>query len=101
MTTKEFEVKIQQEIDPELTVRVNPNADDIAGVYWREVYISVAVPSGDIQEEFNRDYTDKMGYPYRSVQMAIDQIKGKLPKFQDPENYKMMTEKIWATYSLK
>lgn len=94
MQIKDFEVKIQSEIDPELSIRVNPNADDIAGVYWRDVYISVAIPSNDIREDFSKDYTDKMGYPYRSIGMAMEQIKGKLPKFQDPENYKMMMEKV-------
>lgn len=92
MNIQDFEAKIQQEINPELTVRINPNADDIAGVYWRDCYISVAVPSKDIREEFSKDYTDKMGYPYRSLPMAMEQIKGKLPKFQDEETYKMMTE---------
>lgn len=94
MKIQEFEKKIQEEIDSELTVRPNPNADDIAGVYWRDLYISVAVPSGEIREEYSKDYTDNLGHPYRNIQMAMDQIAGKLPKFQDPENYKMMTETV-------
>lgn len=94
MNIQDFEAKIQAEIDPELTVRPNPNADDIAGVYWKDLYISVAVPSGEIREEYSKDYTDKLGHPYRSIDMAVEQIKGKLPKFQNPENYKMMTETV-------
>lgn len=92
MQIQDFEKKIQKEIDSELSIRPNPNADDIAGVYWKDLYISVALPPQEIREVYSKDYTDKMGAPYRSIDMAMDHIKAKLTKFQDPENYKIMTQ---------
>lgn len=93
MLIADFEQKLKDEINEDLTVRVNPNADDIAGVYWREAYLGVAVPSKEIHETFNPKYVDRNGYPYRSYVQAIELVKGKLSKFQDPEVYKIMTQK--------
>ena len=82
MTIKEFEAKIQKEIDKDLNIRVNPNHNDIAGVYWNNIYISVAVPPQEIRDKLDNGYTDAIGHPYRSIDMAIDLINGKLPKFK-------------------
>lgn len=94
MLITEFEKKIQDEVDAELTIRINPNADDIAGVYYKGVYMGIALPPQEIREEFNPKYCDSRNAPYRSVQMALDIIKGKLTKFQDPEVMKVMSEKL-------
>lgn len=94
MTIKNFEAKIQAEINPDLTIRINPNADDIAGVYYQNVYIGVAVPPLEIRETPSEKYHDRLGHPYRTIQQAEDIIKGKLPKFQDPEVMKIMNENI-------
>lgn len=93
MTTKEFESYIQREIDSALTIRVNPNADDIAGVYWNDAYTGVSVAPQEVREEFDKSYTDKMGYPYRSTTQTAELIRAKLPRTQDPENYKLLTQK--------
>lgn len=92
MNIQQFETKIQQEIDPNLNIRVNPNHDDIAGVYWKDAYISVAVPSGEIKEEFDKKYVDAQGYPYRTIEMAEELIKAKMQKFID--NYDLMTQDV-------
>lgn len=94
MLITDFEKKIQQEINPDLTIRINPNADDIAGVYYKGVYMGIALPPQEIREEYNPKYCDSRNYPYRSVQMALDIISGKLVKFQDPEVMKVMSEKL-------
>lgn len=94
MLITEFEKKIQKEIDADLTIRINPNAEDIAGVYYKGVYIGVAVPPQEIHQEHSPKYTDRNGYPYRSITQAEDIIKGKLIKFQDPEVMKVMSEKM-------
>lgn len=82
MNIKDFEKKIQTEIDSELTIRTNPNADDIAGVYYKDTYIGVAVPPLEIKESVDSGYTDSIGYPYKSIDLAEDFIKGKLPKYK-------------------
>lgn len=82
MTTKDFEKKIQTEIDKDLNIRVNPNASDIAGVYWNDIFIGIAVPPVEIREAYDAGYQDDMGHPYRHVASAIEMIEGKLPKFK-------------------
>lgn len=82
MNIKDFEKEIQATIDPDLTIRVNPNHKDIAGVYYKDVYISIAVPPEEIREEHDSGYRDDAGYPYKHRQLAIDLIKGKLPKYK-------------------
>lgn len=90
MKTTDFEKKIQKEIDKDLTIRVNPNAKDIAGVYWKEYFIGVSVPPEEIREEADKGYTDAIGHPYKHVQLAEDFIHGKLAQIkkavaEDPE----------------
>lgn len=94
MLTTDFELKIQKEIDKDLTIKTNPNADDIAGVYYQNVYIGVAVPPKEIFEEFREKYQDRLGHPYRSISQAEAIIQGKLTKFKDPEVMKVMTAKL-------
>lgn len=94
MQITDFEKKIQEEIHPDLSIRVNPNADDIAGVYYQGVYMGVAIPAQEIRDTFSEKYTDRMGHPYRSIEQAEAIIKGKLTKFQDPEVMKVMRAKL-------
>lgn len=94
MLTTDFEKKIKNEIDQDLEVRVNPNADDIAGIYYKGVYMGIAVPSKEIHETFSEKYVDRIGHPYRSIEQAEGIIRGKITKFQDPEVMKVMTDKI-------
>jgi len=94
MFITDFEKKIQEEIHPELTIRVNPNSDDIAGVYLNDTYMGIALPPQEIREEFSPKYVDRRGSPYRCVQQALDIISGKLAKFQDPEVMKVMNTKL-------
>ena len=80
MKIEDFEKQIQKDIDPELNIRVNPNHDDIAGVYWNDIYIGVSVPPVDIREKVDTKYIDKLGTPYKSIPMALEFIEGKLAK---------------------
>jgi len=93
MKIKDFQTKIQEEIDPELTIRTNPNAKDIAGVYYKDIYIGVAVPPEEIYEEVSRTRVDALGMPYKTIDFAYDMIKGKLTKVkeaiaEDPDLFK-------------
>lgn len=97
MKTLDFEKKIQEEIDKDLNIRTNPNHDDIAGVYWNDMFIGVSVPPVEIKEEYDANYRDQAGYPYRDQKTALNLIKGKLPKYKqvmedDPELLQDITD---------
>lgn len=94
MLITQFEKKIQEEINSDLTIKINPNADDIAGVYYKNVYMGIAIPAQEIHETFSEKYVDRMGHPYRTIGQAEDIIRGKVTKFQDPEVMRVMTEKL-------
>jgi hypothetical protein len=90
MLIKDFEEKIKKEIDPELSIRTNPNAKDIAGVYYKKIFIGVSVPPEEIFEEVSMSRRDAFGVPYKSIDFAFDLIKGKLENvkkalLEDPE----------------
>ena len=80
MKITDFEKEIQEDIDSELSIRINPNHEDIAGVYYKDFYLGVAVPPQEIREEFDRSYVDSTGYPYKHKSLALEFIKGKLEK---------------------
>lgn len=82
MKITDFEKEIQRDIDADLSIRVNPNHSDIAGVYWKEHYLGVAVPPKEIKEALDPAYKDGIGYPYKNIQLALDQINGKLAKYK-------------------
>lgn len=93
MKIEDYEKQIQKEIDPDLTIKVNPNHTDIAGVYWQDIFIGVSVPPVEIKETLEPSYVDGVGYPYKNVQLATDLIKGKVAKFKkakedDPDLFK-------------
>ena len=94
MLITDFEKKIKDEIHPDLSIRINPNSDDIAGVYLNNIYMGIALPPQEIHEQFREKYADRRGAPYRSIQQAEGIIKGKLTKFQDPEVIKVMNTKL-------
>lgn len=93
MQIKDFEKQIQKDLDKELSIRTNPNHPDIAGVYYKDMYLGVAVPPTTIKEVLDPDYRDAIGHPYKFKQQALDQISGKLEKFkkalvEDPDLFK-------------
>lgn len=90
MKTTDFEKQLQEELDEEITIRTNPNHDDIAGVYWREMFLGVAVPPIEINELVSLSYRDAVGNTYRGYKDARELVEGKLAKFKqafidDPE----------------
>jgi len=83
MQTKDFEKQLQEEVDGEITIRTNPNHSDIAGVYWKNFYLGVAVPPTEIRDKHDEGYRDSIGYPYKTKQVALDLVKGQFKKFKD------------------
>lgn len=77
MRIAEFEKQIQDLYDERLNIRINPNADDIAGVYLGDEYLGVAVPPHQIFEESNADHCDINKVPYRTIDQALEVIKYK------------------------
>lgn len=82
MKTKDFEKKLQEEVDPDITIRTNPNHKDIAGVYWNDLYLGISVPPVEIKDKHDASYVDDIGYPYKHQKLAYDLVVGKLQKFK-------------------
>ncbi len=86
MEISAFEQEIKQ-IDNKLRVVPHPLYKDIAGVYYGSQYIDVAVPTGQIFDEKNKDYTDAYGFPHKTRPEAIAQIKHYLWRMQNEPDF--------------
>ena len=102
MEIQEFEKQIQKEIDSDLEVRINPNAPDMAGVYYQGVYLGVGLPANGIYEDHRPGYTNSMGYPHRNISKTLEHIEARLPTHKkmvqddpdlfDPVKFKKYTD---------
>lgn len=93
MTIKEFENKIKTEIDSGLSVKINPNHNEVAGVYYGDYYINVTIPSTGLKDEVDNKYGINIGerfIPHRNIQQSFDLVGAKLKQHkklleEDPE----------------
>lgn len=92
MLIQEFEKELKK-FDEGLNIRMNKNSSDIAGIYWNDIYVGIAVPPKEIWEEVSDSYQDEMGYPYHSMKYVREMLPVKLAKVkkmfeEDPEIFK-------------
>lgn len=73
MQLKDFEKKIQNEINKELRVVPHPHLNDVAGVYLNNVFITT-IPSREIYHEYFAGYKDNIGNRH----VTIDEAEGKI-----------------------
>lgn len=79
MEIAEFEKYIQQEIDPDLTIKRNYNTADFCnGVMFRGYSIGCVLPPREILEYPHQENADPSGVMYRSIPQAIEHIHYKL-----------------------
>lgn len=90
MQVKDFEKKIQDEIDPRLSVvfnRTDPN-HEFAGIALNGNYIDIAISSQEVPDLDEHDYLSSAGIRFRSVNQAIAMIKTYLEKYRTDEDYR-------------
>lgn len=76
MSLQDFENKIQTEIHPDLSCRVNwLGAPDVAGIYYQDVYLGVVVPADGPAKIRSELFVDANGASFRSEGEAIRDIK--------------------------
>lgn len=88
MKTPDFELQLQNEIDPTINFRQNPGNLDIVGIYYGDVYTETAIPSKEIFEERNPSYADNFGYPHRGSIEAIQRVKDFIARFNNDEEFR-------------
>lgn len=94
MTIQELETKLK-EMDSRFEVIINPNAPDVAGIYFdrnteHKTGFVTTVPSGEIYEEYNALYVDAVGHPYQSVPMAMVKAQAYKEKFETDEEFRKL-----------
>jgi hypothetical protein len=60
----DFENELKQ-IDPNFSIRVNPQYPEMAGVYWKHLYIC-GLPSGEIFDDKKDFYVNTAGLTHRT-----------------------------------
>lgn len=93
MELSRFEQELKA-IDHCLSIVVNHNCPDVAGIYWNTSFL-VTIPSGQIYDEKKTTYTDKWGNVHRTRPEAIAQVKNFLWRLQnEPDFLEAMTEPL-------
>ena len=73
MKIEEYEKELQV-INPELSIKVSPQAPDMAGIYYQDIFIT-GIPSGEIYPERREEYKSEMGVPHKTSEVATAQVK--------------------------
>jgi len=92
MTIQEVETELKK-LNPDLSVRANDKSD-LAGVYWKEVYTSIAMPKEDVPVERNDALVDQYGYPHRSYKQVVERVNAFLEDIKLPEYVAYITEEF-------
>lgn len=93
MTIKEFEKKHLKPISPHLWVKPHPLEKDVAGVYFKDIFIQT-VPPNDIYDEHKPNHTDAYGFPYRTIPFVMAKVNQAMEKMNDDDYLKLMTDKF-------
>lgn len=92
MRLNDFEQEIKK-IDPNLRIVPHPSNDDMAGVYYQDMFVC-GCPSNDIFPERKEGYTNKLGYPHVTTVHVTAKIHSFIHKLRNEEGfYELMTEK--------
>lgn len=70
MQTEAFERELRETVDPDFSVKTNPNCPDVAGVHWRGSFL-FTVPSERITDAPEAGHVDAMGNPHRTRPQAL------------------------------
>lgn len=90
MTINDFVARLRKNIDPDISIRVNPNHPDIAGVYWKNIHMEIGCPPHEIFEERNPAFTDAFGTPHRTVEEVEAMARSWLFQMKnDPEFFEL------------
>jgi len=86
MKIAEFEKILKDTIDKRITIRKNPNATDVAGVYIDDTYLHTAVPSENIYKERSKKHCDIYGTPFRGIDETLEILKYRYNEYINGSN---------------
>lgn len=72
MKLKDFEKQLK-EINKELNIKPSPQAPDMAGIYYKDIFIT-GIPNNNIYEEYRDDYKSEFGTLHKTSIVAIAQV---------------------------
>lgn len=85
MKVSAFEAELQS-INPDFSIRVSPNNPEMAGIYWRTLYVC-GIPSGDIFDEVKKEYRNSVGIIHRTRVEALAIAKRYLYRIQNEPGF--------------
>ena len=87
MTIQELELELKS-INPDFSIRINPNATEIAGLYWKDYCAYIAMPAKEIFRERREDYRDEYGHIHRSADEVILMAQNFLHRIETEPEFK-------------
>lgn len=89
MNIQDFEKELKQ-IDPDLNIQINKNNPELAGIYYKNGFLT-GIPSQGIYDEANGDYgviaASGNMMRHRTRPEAIEIVKGLLEKIKTDPDY--------------
>lgn len=96
MTNKDFEKKIQTEIDPKFTILPNPNRPGLNNIFYEGRNYDLPVVADDVREEIDPSYRYEFPNGMSARMWTIGEIEGRLKVFieslKNPETRELYEE---------
>lgn len=72
MTLKDYEKELKS-INENLNIKSSPQAPDMAGIYYQDIFIT-GIPNNNIYPERREDYKSDIGIVHKTSEVATAQI---------------------------
>lgn len=81
MTLNEYQSDLKK-INEHLKIIPHPVNTDMAGIYWKEIFIT-GIPSKNIYPDVKKEYTNDYGIPHKTTEVATAQVKAWLLEIEN------------------
>ena len=63
-----------KKIDAHINIKESPQAPDVCGIYYDDIFMDVAIPNGEIKDEVDPTYVNIFGTPHKTIGVATAQV---------------------------
>jgi hypothetical protein len=81
----DFENELKK-IDSNFSIKVNPNYPEMAGVYWKHLYIC-GLPSGEIYDDVKSLYVNTAGLVHRTRPQVLAIVSDYIRRIKGEEGF--------------
>jgi archaellum component FlaC len=90
MQINELEKQLKS-LNNDITV-VSNDTNEMAGIYWKNIYTGIALPKEGVYPTKREDYCDTFGKAHRSVEDITKRVEQFLSEIERPEYLELLSE---------